>query len=465
VLAASLERLEALDPAASARTGLWPGQRRALIIVAALFCVLVFGDPARLWLILDIFFGIVFALLLAIRVIALWHVLATGRCDPPSLASVSRSDPELPTYSVLVALYGEAAVVPQLLRAMAELDYPVTCLEILFILETDDAATRYALVSAGLLPHMRLVIVPAGLPRTKPRALSYALAEASGTFVVVYDAEDIPDRDQLKRAVDHFATGGSDLGCLQARLVIDNGGQGWLAGQFAVEYLVLFHAVLPALARFGLPVPLGGTSNHFRRAVLDAVGGWDPYNVTEDADLGYRLARAGYRVAILDSATAEEAPPRWRVWRRQRTRWQKGWMQTYLVHQRQPRRLYGDLGLPGWLAFQLVLGGGLASALAHPLFVAVTLWRAVGAEVIATPVHQFSVLILFAAALVTVALALTVVARCGARHLMGHALILPFYWLPISCAAYFALWELARAPFYWAKTPHGDGIRRSAQRR
>ncbi len=478
MLAAAVGRLEAIDPSASARSGLWPGQLRFLLVLGAAFGVLLLAAPGTLVSGLDALFAAVFASLLAVRLVALCHLLTSRRAADLATThyadALSRNahspdahssdavgcDTRLPTYTVLIALYREVAVVPQVVQAMRGLDYPVARLEVVFILEADDVDTHSALLQTGLPPHMRIVVVPAGLPRTKPRALSFALTEACGTYVVVYDAEDIPDPDQLRRAAARFRAEGPILGCLQARLVIDNGQQSWLTGQFAVEYLVLFQAILPALARFGLPVPLGGTSNHFPKATLDAVGGWDPYNVTEDADLGYRLGRAGYRVAMLDSATAEEAPSRWPVWLAQRARWQKGWMQTYLVHMRDPRRLVRDFGWPGMVAFQLVLGCGLLSAFAHPWFFAWMVYRATRADEAAAVPGLLGPATLAAASLVAISLAVAVVWRCGQRGLLMHAVLSPLYWLPISFAAYRALAELVRAPFYWAKTQHGDGVRR-----
>jgi cellulose synthase/poly-beta-1,6-N-acetylglucosamine synthase-like glycosyltransferase len=177
--------------------------------------------------------------------------------------------------------------------------------------------------------HMQVLVVPEGAPRTKPRATQYALQFARGEYVVVYDAEDAPEPDQLRRALAALRAGGERLGCLQAQLNIYNSDATWFTRQFTVEYTALFDCILPTLERLRLPVPLGGTSNHFPRAVLDAVGGWDPYNVTEDADLGIRLARAGWHVGVLNSTTWEEAPPTFRIWKGQRTRWLKGWMQPH----------------------------------------------------------------------------------------------------------------------------------------
>ncbi len=268
-----------------------------------------------------------FLCIVLIRLAALWHLAWPRQVIAPSFTA--SADQDLPGYSVLIPLYDEAAVAPALVAAMTALDYPEAKLQILFVTEEDDDATRQALVTAALSPQMTILTVPAGTPRTKPRALNYALHFATGGIVAVYDAEDIPELDQLRRAAAAFAAGSANLACVQARLNIYNPGESALTRQFTLEYAALFDAMLPALDRLGLPLPLGGTSNHFRRDHLVAVGAWDPFNVTEDADLGFRLARLGQRVEMLNSTTWEEAPATCSAWLGQRTRWLKGWMKTF----------------------------------------------------------------------------------------------------------------------------------------
>jgi cellulose synthase/poly-beta-1,6-N-acetylglucosamine synthase-like glycosyltransferase len=307
--------------------------------------------------------------------------------------------------------------------------------------------------------------VPDRQPRTKPKALNYALQFARGDFVVVYDAEDRPQRDQLRRAWEAFRRAPPGLGCLQAQLNIYNPWDGWfLTRQFTIEYSALFDAVLPALERLRLPVPLGGTSNHFPRATLLEVGAWDPHNVTEDADLGIRLARQGYRVAVLASTTWEEAPPRFGIWLRQRTRWMKGWMQTYLVHTRELNQLHRDLGLGASVGFHALMGGLIVSALVHPLFYILLAghWLAGGLLV---PAETAAGAALWGIACVNLALgylasilvSMVSVWRRGRRGLAMFALLLPLYWLLISVAAYRAAWQFVRDPYLWEKTAHGTG--------
>ena len=228
-----------------------------------------------------------------------------------------------PRWGFILPLLG-----PALWRLRIIPDYPREKLDIVIALEADDRDTRAAIEKRkGCLP-VTLVTVPVSHPRTKPKALNAALPFARGSFTVIYDAEDRPEPDQLRRALQAFGAGGNRLACVQAKLCIDNTGDGWLARMFTAEYAGQFDVFLPGLAAMRLPLPLGGSSNHFRTATLRAIGGWDAYNVTEDADLGMRLSRFGHRTAVIASTTYEEAPARLGAWLRQRTRWFKGWMQT-----------------------------------------------------------------------------------------------------------------------------------------
>jgi glycosyltransferase XagB len=237
-----------------------------------------------------------------------------------------RDDRELPIYTVICALYREAAVVGQLVGAIRALDYPPEKLDVKFVLEADDRDTRRALLDLNPGPPFEIIVAPPIGPRTKPKALNFVLPLARGAYTVVYDAEDKPEPDQLRRALDAFRKGGKRLACVQASLTIDNTADNWLAGMFTANYAGQFDVFLRGLAALRLPFPLGGSSNHFRTMALRKAGGWDSYNVTEDADLGIRLYRLGYRAAAIASTTYEEAPARFVPWLKQRTRWYKGWM-------------------------------------------------------------------------------------------------------------------------------------------
>jgi cellulose synthase/poly-beta-1,6-N-acetylglucosamine synthase-like glycosyltransferase len=374
----------------------------------------------------------------------------------------------LPVYTVLVPLVGEARVLPDLVQSLCRLDYPRAKLEIFLVLEAADPETQAAVLALALPGNFRTLVVPDHAPHTKPKALNYALQFARGDFVVIYDAEDRPEPDQLRRAWAVFQHAPQDLGCLQAQLNIDNPRQSWLTRQFTIEYSALFDAILPALERLRLPVPLGGSSNHFPRAALAGVGAWDPHNVTEDADLGIRLARRGYHTGVLASTTWEEAPPVFGSWLKQRTRWLKGWLQTYLVHTRDLERLNRDLGLRAAIGFHALMGGLIISALVHPLFYVLLAWHWLTGELLA-PAETTAGAIVWAIAwinlgvgyVVSILVGVLSVWRRGHWGLALHALAMPLYWLLISFAAYRAVYQFIRAPYLWEKTEHGCGADRA----
>jgi cellulose synthase/poly-beta-1,6-N-acetylglucosamine synthase-like glycosyltransferase len=372
------------------------------------------------------------------------------------------SDDRLPVYTIIVALYHEAHSVEVLIRALRKLDYPPEKLQIILATEPDDTETIAALARLELDAPFEIITAPENGPRTKPKALNAALAFARGTLTVVYDAEDRPEPDQLRRAIEMFLIEKKDVACVQARLTIDNTSDSWLASIFTAEYAAQFDLFLPGLAALRLPVPLGGSSNHFPTAVLRQIGAWDSYNVTEDADLGMRLARFGYRSAMIHSTTYEEAPARFGAWLRQRTRWFKGWMQTWAVHMRDPRRLLRELGLAGFLTFQLVVGGNVLAALIHPLVLVSLAYALVaGIPILPTGASADSMLkwifwiTLAAGYLTTILLGLRGLAH---RGLLSAAWALAFvwvHWLLLSLAAWRALYQLVRNPHGWEKTEHG----------
>ena len=370
-----------------------------------------------------------------------------------------------PHYTILVPLFKEARVVNDLLSALTCLNYPADRLQILLLVEEIDTETLAALPS-DLPDQFEVLIVPDGSPRTKPRALSYGLARATGELVTVYDAEDRPDPDQLKTAALFFALGPQNLSCLQARLAIDNANESFISRYFALEYACLFDQILPWFFRNNWPFPLGGTSNHFRKSALHAVGGWDKYNVTEDADLGVRLERLGYRVGMLPSQTLEEAPVTAGAWIAQRARWHKGWLQTILVHARTPERLVADLGFlrTGVLA-GFFLGTFLLIAL-HPIFAGVVLSYAMGLQQSPLYLSDTPALAILCVAAGSIGYLGTLAALwIGAVHRgygirISDCLGMPLYWLLSGVAFYRAVWELFLRPYHWNKTEHGISKRR-----
>ncbi len=365
----------------------------------------------------------------------------------------------LPVYSVLVPVYREVAVLDQLLAALQRLQYPRDRLDIKIIVEAHDTEMRLALSRRVLPAYMEVLVVPPGAPRTKPRALNYALPFCRGELLCIFDAEDMPAPDQLRAAAETFAAAPDDIVCLQARLGWYNADQNWLTGMIEIEYAAHFDVLLPNLARRGWPLPLGGTSNHFRLSALRAAGGWDAWNVTEDADLGLRLARMGYRSATLDSYTGEEACTRLADWLGQRTRWIKGWIQTWLVHVQAPIQLWQATGRGGLVVLQAVIGASVLAALGYPLFLVLFLWwwwMGPEAQTWAGYIADWLYAGVFIAGhLAAVASAMVGLCRRQRSDLVWLLPLLPVYWLLVSWAAWRALHELLKRPFHWFKTPHG----------
>lgn len=450
------DQLFSAAPEASARITLWGRQGFYLGTLLTLIVMLLVTVPSQILLLLHITLGLFFLATVLIRLYALmakWREAWRARpVAPPG---------QRPVYSVFVALYREAAVVPQLVATLNRIEWPAACLDIKLICEADDKETLDALTAAQLGPHYEVVKVPPGQPRTKPKALSYALGAARGDYLVIYDAEDRIDPLQLEEAWRTFETGPPDIVCLQAPLIITNVRENWLSALFAVEYAGLFRVLLPRLAAARLPMPLGGTSNHFRRRVLQEVGGWDPYNVTEDADLGLRLYRRGYRCGVISRPTYEEAPAEIGAWLGQRTRWFKGWLQTWLVLMRHPRQLIREMGLGPSLVFQVLVGGLILSSLAHPLilfYLGLIAWRLLvqQATVGALDFTLFTLDIVNIAGSYAVFIALGRIGMTLQERLAvgPHWMLTPLYWLLISRAAWRALIELHSNPFFWNKTVH-----------
>ncbi len=369
-------------------------------------------------------------------------------------------DRELPYYTLLIPLYREAEVLPRLLKAIENLDYPTPKLDVKVLLEADDLDTQAAFDALSPPPHVQKIIVPPGEPQTKPKACNYGLIHARGEYVVIYDAEDLPEPDQLKKAIVAFRKADPQVVCLQAKLNYYNSHQNLLTRWFTVEYSMWFDLFLPGLYASRAPIPLGGTSNHFRRQALLEVGAWDPHNVTEDADLGMRLFKRGYTTAIVDSTTYEEANSEVYNWIRQRSRWLKGYMQTWLVHMRHPIKLWREIGPKAFLSFQLVVGGTALLPILNPVYWALTtFWFAARWEVVR---FLFPSLIFYIAALNLYVgnFAFTFMNVAGALNrryydMVKFALLSPLYWGLISLGAWKGLLQLLYKPSYWEKTVHG----------
>jgi cellulose synthase/poly-beta-1,6-N-acetylglucosamine synthase-like glycosyltransferase len=435
-----------LSAARSGRSGAtyWCGALAALAVAASL------AAPGPAWVAADVALSLLYIAWAGLRLIAML------RRAPDAPPVIPVADRHLPVYTVIAALHREAASVGGLVAALRQLDWPPEKLDVKLVLEPDDLETRAALDRIDLPPWFEIVIAPTAGPRTKPKALNAALPFARGSFTVIYDAEDRPDSQQLRAALDAFLRDGNDLACVQAALTIDNTADSWLTRMFTAEYAAHFDVLLPSLAALRLPLPLGGSSNHFRTHVLRAVGAWDPYNVTEDADLGMRLARFGYRSTVIASSTDEEAPITWRPWLQQRTRWFKGWMQTWLVHMRTPVTLARELGPAGFAIFQLMIGGGVAAALVYPAFAVLVAARLLSGETVFGLGFGALHTLAFVGGLSTCALAWAMgLARRGLLTSAWVILLSPLHWLLLSLAAWRALVQLLRDPYRWEKTDHG----------
>ncbi len=366
---------------------------------------------------------------------------------------------KLPTVSVMVPLYREDDIASRLIQRLGRLDYPKELLDILLVVEEVDAATAAALCRHRLPRWMRVVTVPDGPLRTKPRALNYALDFCRGTIVGVWDAEDAPDPGQIREVVRRFAAAPEDVACLQGILDFYNPRHNWLTRCFTIDYAVWFRAVLPGLARLGLVVPLGGTTLFFRRAAIEKLGGWDAHNVTEDADLGLRLARHGYRTELIHTVTEEEPNARVLSWLKQRSRWQKGYAMTWASHMRDPGKLWRDLGGRRFWAVQILFPGSLIQALLAPVLlsywlIALGVPHPLSKMLPGWLVASVGLLFLLSEA-VNLALSLWAVRGVKHRHLIPWLPLMHLYAPLASLSSYKALWEWITSPFYWDKTRHG----------
>lgn len=448
-------RLSNEMPAASAKHGAsaWHGFALAVVLLAAATGLVV--APAIAMVTIHALASLFFLANIALRLAA---AIGFRRKDAAPLAHFENS--ERPVYSVVVALYREATVAQDLVASLKSLNWPRSKLEIKLVCEEDDRRTLAVLEGEKLDRRFEIVRVARLGPRTKPKALNYALPLCSGDFVTLYDAEDRPHPDQIEEAWQTFRRSQSRVAALQAPLVIANPRRNWITGLFHVEYAAQFRGLLPFLTRHGLPVPLGGTSTHFRRAALERCGAWDPHNVTEDADLGFRLWRAGFRIATISRPTLEDAPSDASVWLRQRTRWIKGWIQTWIVNTRmgalRPRRM----PLSGVLTLHALLAGTVVCSLLFPLTLALiagaAVWSAFTGEIPLafrwlTVIDGANILLAFG---VHAALGLRAVDRPERWRTVRVLPMLPVYWLLMSVAGWRALLQYFRNPFLWEKTPH-----------
>ena len=369
-------------------------------------------------------------------------------------------DSDLPVYTILVPVHREAEVLASILKSLEEIDYPESRLDILVLLEEDDLETIQKFDEVNPPSFIQKIIVPDRLPKTKPKACNYGLIHARGDYVVIFDAEDLAEPDQLKKVVIAFSKAPENVACIQAKLNYYNRKQNILTQWFTVEYSMWFDLLLPGLDADRAPIPLGGTSNHFKTYYLIEAGAWDPYNVTEDADLGIRLFKRGYRTRIVDSTTYEEANSQYNNWIRQRSRWLKGYMQTWLVHMRHPLQLIREIGFRNFMSFQFIVGGTFFTALLNPVYwVLTSLWFTAKPEFIHKlfpgPIFFMGAICLYVGTFVFTYVNVAGAMRRGYYDMVVTALLSPIYWAMSSIASWKGFLQLIFRPHFWEKTRHG----------
>lgn len=447
----AISESEALPPFLSARSVPSWLQFAGLVLIIVGVAASFHFAPVTSWLVARLVFWFVFFMVVIWRVclsvIGLGLRMAKG---PGSHGTRPEEEASLPVYSILVALRDEATMMPQLSAYLSALDWPDGRLDVLLLIEEDDEETRASALAADFPACTRVLSVPAGKPLTKPRALNYGLAHAAGDYVAVYDAEDRPHPQQLREAYRALEDGPESLFCVQAPLVASNGSASWVAAHWSLEYAVQFGLQMPAIANYHHPLMLGGTSNHFRRTDLVLMGGWDAWNVTEDADLGIRIARFGGTCRAISRPTLETAPESFGVWRAQRSRWIKGYMQTWLVCMRQPLSLFAELGFVRWLSLQLMLAGAILSTF---MYGPMTLL------VMAGLIHPFFSVDAVSFSLFGLGWLGGAFAECVAPGRWSFTRLLailtrPLYWPLQTLAGLIAVYGLAVHPAFWAKTPH-----------
>ncbi len=458
----AVHQLAEFDPEMSASKVITPAQAAGIYFIVCAIALGLATAPLATLIALNAVMAVFYLGNFVFKGLLAWEggSFRDTRSRAIEIAARQLRDDELPVFTILVPMFKEPEVLPILVNALRNLDYPFGKLDIKIVLEESDHDTIEAARGLGLEGIFEIIRVPASMPQTKPKACNYALQFARGEFLVIYDAEDKPEPDQLRKVVAAFRHAPDETACVQCRLNYYNATENWLTRMFTLDYSLWFDLMLPGLERFRVPIPLGGTSNHFRLDVLRELHAWDPFNVTEDADLGIRLTQKGYRVEVINSTTFEEANCSTGNWIRQRSRWIKGYMQTFLVHTRRPLALIRSAGISGSLSFVFFIGGTMLSGLLNPLFWLIFLVGFVtgvaGIEPVFPPVLLYlSMFNLLAGNGLFIYLFMIAPLRRGWVELTPFGLTVSWYWVLMSAAAYKALWQLIANPFYWEKTQHG----------
>ncbi|MEB0248711.1 MULTISPECIES: glycosyltransferase [unclassified Mucilaginibacter] len=369
-------------------------------------------------------------------------------------------DDDLPIYTILLPVFREDKLIKKLIWNLQSIDYPRHKLDIKLLIEEEDDKTFNAVKNLDFPAVFEVIVVPYHMPKTKPKACNYGLHFARGKYLTIYDAEDIPDTDQLKKVVSLFGKLPKEYVCVQSALNYFNRNENFLTRMFTLEYSYWFDYMLPGLDTLDIPIPLGGTSNHFKLDELVELGAWDPFNVTEDADLGVRVYAKGYKVAIINSTTYEEANNEPFNWIRQRSRWIKGYMQTYLVHMRHPVAFWKEIGWKGFLGFNFFIGATPITFLVYPLlltfFICYVVFDLSGIRTLFPDWVLFmSIFNLMVGNILMIYINMIAVFKRRYYELILFAVANPIYWLMHSISAYKGLYQLIVKPFYWEKTNHG----------
>lgn len=454
--------LAELDPEMSAQQVITPPQILVLYLLLSAFLLGMVFAPVATLIAINVVLTVFYTGNFLFKAILVW---VGGSAQEHSSRAIAAEagllrDEDLPTYTVLVPMFREPEVLPILTQALRNLDYPLAKLDIKIVLEEGDHETIDAARSLNLEGVFEIIRVPNSHPQTKPKACNYALRYSQGEFLVIFDAEDKPEPDQLKKVVAAFNQSPDNTACIQCRLNYYNARENWLTRMFTLDYSLWFDLMLPGLEKLNIPIPLGGTSNHFRMDVLRELNAWDPFNVTEDADLGIRLTQKGYRVGVIDSTTFEEANVSIPNWIRQRSRWVKGYMQTFLVHSRRPIHLWRSIGPAGVFGFIFFIAGTFLSGLLSPVFWTIfAVWMIFGADVISPyfppPVLYLSLLNLLVGNGLLIYLTMVAPFRRRWTDLAPWGITVIGYWVLMTVASYKALSQLVFNPFYWEKTQHG----------
>lgn len=381
--------------------------------------------------------------------------------DDVTVAELGKvKDEEVPVYTILLPVYKEDKIIRKLIWNLRGLNYPHDKLDVKLLVEEDDDKTLNAVRTLDFPANFEVIVVPFMMPKTKPKACNYGIYFSRGELLTIYDAEDIPDTWQLKKAYLMFKKLPKEYVVVQGALNYFNRNENLLTRMFTLEYSYWFDYMLPGLETLDTPIPLGGTSNHFKLDKLIELGCWDPFNVTEDADLGVRVYDKQYKIGIVKSTTYEEANNEPFNWIRQRSRWIKGYMQTYLVHMRHPIDLIRRIGWTGFFGVNFFIGGTALTFLIYPVlllfFLIYIIFNITGVKIFFPDwVLYFAIFNFVAGNVLMIYVNMMAVFKRRYYELILFAIVNPIYWLMHSIAAYKGLWQLIYKPFYWEKTNHG----------